>query len=77
VARGRADGVIGVCICDECRFKEMCYIRMAIENALLADPRASVVVSVVECSKAESLEEAMRRIRGVRDDGTHHAARTA
>jgi len=50
---------------------------MAIENALLADPRVSVVVSVVECSKAESLEEAMRRIRGVRDDGTHHAACTA
>lgn len=69
--------MIGLCMCDECRFKEMCYIRTAIENALLADLRVSVVVSVVECSKAESLEEAIRRIQGVRDDGARQAARTA
>ncbi len=69
--------MIGVCICDECHFKDMCHVRIAIENATLADPRVSVVVSVVECSKAESLGEAIRRIQGVRDDGARQAARTA
>lgn len=51
MAGEKADGVIGVCICDHCQFKEMCYIRMAIDNATLTDPRVSVVVNVAECSK--------------------------
>lgn len=60
---GQGIGMIGVCLCDDCRYNEMCHVRIAIEDAAMTDPRAAVVVHVVECSKAE----AWGALRGVGD----------